>query len=205
MITSALLPILTVALAHLAAAISPGPSFLLVARTAVGVSRRAGLAAALAMGVGAALWAAAALVGLAVIFAQFDWLYMGAKIAGGVFLIWIATRIWRNAQVPLPEQGAAPECSLNQAFRSALWIQLSNPKVAIFFGSIFIALLPHSCRYGSKAWCSPSCSWTSSGMRYGTRCRRPRAARLRAVKGLARSNHRRVPLPDQVRLVLDSA
>src|ERR1700688_4635019 len=104
--TSMLLPILTVALAHLAAAMSPGPSFLLVARTAVGVSRRAGLAAALAMGVGASLWAAAALVGLAVIFAQFDWLYIGAKITGGVFLIWIAIRIWRGAHLSLPEEGA---------------------------------------------------------------------------------------------------
>jgi len=115
----------------------------LVARTAVGVSRRAGLAAALAMGVGAALWAAAALIGLAVIFAQFDWLYIAAKIAGGVFLIWIAAWIWRGARLPLPEEGAAaPEYSLNRAFRSALWVQLSNPKVAVFFGSIFIALLP---------------------------------------------------------------
>jgi len=50
--------------AILIGAISPGPSFVLVARTAIAVSRLDGLAAAAGMGVGASFFAAAALAGL---------------------------------------------------------------------------------------------------------------------------------------------
>ncbi|HTT37785.1 MAG TPA: LysE family transporter [Burkholderiales bacterium] len=139
---SYLLPIGAVALAHLAAAMSPGPSFLIVAKTAASGSRRAGVAAALAMGVGAAVWASAALTGLAVLFARFSGLYLVAQAAGGLFLIWVGLQIWRHARAPLPEPGAAKDLSGAHAFRSALWIQLSNPKVAVFFGSIFVAILP---------------------------------------------------------------
>lgn len=139
---SYLLPIGAVALAHLAAAMSPGPSFLIVAKTAAGVSRRAGVAAALAMGAGAVIWATAALTGLAVVFARFAGFYLIVRLAGGLFLIWVAVQIWRHARSPLPEAGAASDVSNVHAFRSALWIQLSNPKVAVFFGSIFIAILP---------------------------------------------------------------
>jgi len=139
---SDLLPIGAVALAHLAAAMSPGPSFLIVAKTAASVSRRAGVAAALAMGVGAAVWASAALTGLAVLFARFAGLYLVARFAGGLFLIWVGVQIWRHARLPLPEARAAGTVSGVHAFRAALWIQLSNPKVAVFFGSIFVAILP---------------------------------------------------------------
>ena len=45
-------------------AISPGPSFVVVARTAAAASRRDGLATALGMGVGGLVFASAALLGL---------------------------------------------------------------------------------------------------------------------------------------------
>jgi len=44
-------------------AISPGPSFLFVARTAVAVSRRSGVASAIGMGLGASIVCALALPG----------------------------------------------------------------------------------------------------------------------------------------------
>ncbi len=50
--------------ALLVGAANPGPSFVLVARTAIAVSRPAGLAAALGMGVGGVLFSALALLGL---------------------------------------------------------------------------------------------------------------------------------------------
>jgi threonine/homoserine/homoserine lactone efflux protein len=136
------LPIVGVAAAHLAGAVSPGPSFLMVAKTAAGVSRRAGLLAALAMGVGVTVWAAAALLGVAVMFSRWPMLYLIARVLGAAFLIWIAIQIWRHARSPLPEGSDGGYATGSRAFRAALWIQLSNPKVAIFFGSIFVAVLP---------------------------------------------------------------
>ncbi|MGH6720017.1 MAG: LysE family translocator [Alphaproteobacteria bacterium] len=139
------LPLAGVALAHLLAAISPGPSFMLVSRVAVAGSRRQGLVAALAMGVGAATWAAAALLGLAVVFARFEVVYAALRVAGGLYLVVLAVLLWRGAgkDTRPPDAGALPDGpGLGRVFRQALLTQLANPKVAVFFGGIFVTLLP---------------------------------------------------------------
>ena len=143
-----LLPLLGLAAVHLMAAASPGPSFVLVAQTAVGSGRRAGLLAALAMMLGAVIWAAAALYGLQALFARFEWLYLAMRIGGGLYLLYLAVMLWRHAPEPLPEPSAAGDKTTGdnagavQGFVHALLLQLSNPKVMVFFGSIFLALLP---------------------------------------------------------------
>lgn len=124
-------------------AMSPGPSFVLVARTSVALSRRAGLAAALGMGVGGVAFAALALLGLHALLTQVGWLYLGLKIAGGLYLIHLAVRIWRGAGQPIQvPDGGAEAAGSGRAFWLALATQLSNPKTAIVYGSIFAALLP---------------------------------------------------------------
>ena len=55
---------------------SPGPSFVLVARAAVSASRADGVAAALGMGVGGVLFAIAALLGLNVLLQAVPSLYV---------------------------------------------------------------------------------------------------------------------------------
>ena len=78
-------------------AMSPGPSFVLVARTSIGLSRRDGLAAAVGMGIGGVCFSGVALVGLYTLLEAVTWLYMGLKIAGGLYLVYIASKIWRGA------------------------------------------------------------------------------------------------------------
>ena len=58
------------AVVHLLAVASPGPSTVLVIQTAAVAGRRGGLLAAFAMMVGALAWAAAALYGLQALFAR---------------------------------------------------------------------------------------------------------------------------------------
>jgi threonine/homoserine/homoserine lactone efflux protein len=60
--------------ALLVGAVSPGPSFVLVSRIAAKFSRVDGLAAAAGMGLGGAIFAALALLGLAAVLAQVAWL-----------------------------------------------------------------------------------------------------------------------------------
>ena len=138
-----LLPLLGIAAANLLAAISPGPSFVLVARIAVAGSRRAGLAAAAGMVLGAWIWAAAAIFGLALLFAEVAWLYRAIQFLGGLYLMYIAVMVWRGARAPIAVdmKGGATRDPL-RAFVVALLSQLSNPKVVVFFGSVFVALLP---------------------------------------------------------------
>ena len=75
--------LLGLAVVHLLAVASPGPSTVLVIQTAAVAGRRGGLLAAFAMMVGALAWAAAALYGLQALFAQFEWLYVAFRIGGG--------------------------------------------------------------------------------------------------------------------------
>ena len=131
------------ALVHLLAVASPGPSTVLVIQTAAGSGRRAGLLAALAMMVGALAWAAAALYGLQALFARFEWLYVALRVLGGGYLLYLAVMLWRHAGAPLPtiEPGTRREGGW-RGFLHALLLQLSNPKIMVFFGSIFLSLLP---------------------------------------------------------------
>ena len=124
-------------------AMSPGPSFLLVARTALAVSRRAGFAAALGMGVGGVLFALIALLGLMALLHAVPMLYLALKICGGSYLLYLGYRIWRGARQPLQLTTVA---SGNSGARRAFWLglatQVSNPKTAIVYASIFASLLP---------------------------------------------------------------
>jgi threonine/homoserine/homoserine lactone efflux protein len=132
-----------VALVHLLAAISPGPSFVLCVRTAAAEGFRPAFGLALGFGLGAAIWAAAALAGLAVLFELAPALLAGLRIAGAVFLIWLAIAMWRHARDPIarPEPGAAPR-ALASAVRLGVLTMFSNPKPAVFFGAVFLGFVP---------------------------------------------------------------
>ena len=127
-------------------AISPGPSFLFVARTSVAVSRRSGIASAAGMGLGAALICTLALLGVRAVLAQAEWLYVTFKLLGGAYLCYLAWRLWRSGQVAAAVSTEAPlpstQAGVNRSFWLALGTQLSNPKTLIVISGIFAALLP---------------------------------------------------------------
>ena len=124
--------------------VSPGPSFVLVVRTAVALSRGDAIAAAFGMGVGGVAFAALALLGLHALLAQVGWVYAGLKLAGALYLIRLGAKLWRGAHVALvmTEARRPRGGGLRQSFVVGLATQLSNPKTAIVYGSVFAALLP---------------------------------------------------------------
>ena len=139
---STLVALLGLAVVHVLAVASPGPSTVLVVQTAA-VSRRSGLITAFAMMLGSVAWASAALFGLQALFAEFAWVHRAFQVAGGLFLLYLAVLIWRHAREPLPEIATLAGGSDWQVFTRALLLQLSNPKIMVFFGSIFLSVLPH--------------------------------------------------------------
>lgn len=126
-------------------AMSPGPSFVLVSHTAIIRSRKAGLAAALGMGIGGAIFALLALAGLHALLVRVEWAYLLFKLFGGAYLAYLGVRIWRGASLPLPLEQAVSVDQGAPAWKSfavGLATQLSNPKTALVYGSIFAAFLP---------------------------------------------------------------
>lgn len=125
--------------------VSPGPSFVMVARTAVAASRIDGLAAALGMGVGGSVFATAALLGLHGLLLAVPALYVALKVAGGLYLIYLGVRIFQGARQPLAVDSSAATggtASWARAFALGFATQISNPKTAIVYASVFAAFLP---------------------------------------------------------------
>ncbi|WP_373506372.1 LysE family transporter [Aestuariivirga sp.] len=141
MTASDLLLLLSIGFVQLLAVISPGPSFLITARTAVARSRLDGVKVALGLTAGTVIWSSAALLGLNAVFHAMPMLFMAMKMAGALFLLWIAWQIFRHAKDPIAMDGAD---ATGNPFMRGFLTQLANPKVVVFFGSIFIAMLPAS-------------------------------------------------------------
>ncbi|MGL4527027.1 MAG: LysE family translocator, partial [Aestuariivirga sp.] len=96
---------------------------------------------ALGLTAGTVIWSSAALLGLNAVFHAMPMLFMAMKVAGALFLIWIAWQIFRHARDPIAMDGAD---ATGNPFMRGFLTQLANPKVVVFFGSIFIAMLPAS-------------------------------------------------------------
>lgn len=130
-------PLAAIAALNLAAAMSPGPAFVFITRTAIGSGRAAALEAAAGTVLASVSWAAAALLGLHVVLTQAVGLYRGVQLAGGVYLAVLGIAMWRHAPDRLVTPPADAERSRRGAFTKALLLGLSNPKVVVFFGTIF--------------------------------------------------------------------
>ncbi|MCH8617523.1 LysE family translocator [Undibacterium sp. TS12] len=128
--------------------ISPGPSFVMIARTAVAASRNEGVAAAIGMGCGGVLFAIAALLGLQGLLLAVPLLYTVLKVAGGIYLAFLGFKIWRGASLPLQIAAATGNLtgrnSLSKSLILGFTTQVSNPKTSIVYASVFAAFMPGS-------------------------------------------------------------
>jgi RhtB (resistance to homoserine/threonine) family protein len=131
----------SVAAVNLLGAASPGPAFFVVSRTAVGQSRRAGLATGLGVSLATVIWAFGTIHGLALLIAGAAWLFRIMQAAGAAYLIYLGWQAIRHAAEPLPpalaEHGPAGNLA---AFRRGFLTNMTNPKVAVFFASVFASV-----------------------------------------------------------------
>ena len=146
-----------IAIAILLGAMSPGPSFVLVSQVAMSTSRAAAITTSLGMGTGAATFSLLAAAGLYFVLESVPVFYMALKIAGGIYLCYLAYRIWQNSSKPM-EQSTARSINNTTSHTNNLRLffigfltQLSNPKTAIVFASIFAAFLPENLPHYSYA------------------------------------------------------
>lgn len=136
-----LIALSAIGVAILFGAMSPGVSFLLVARTAMSSSRRVALSVAAGLGFGALIFAVIALAGLHTLLTLVPSLYTGLKVAGGCYLLWLALKILRRPSNRVIDSAAIDEVSVSKAFLTGVLTQISNPHTALVFASIFSAAL----------------------------------------------------------------
>jgi threonine/homoserine/homoserine lactone efflux protein len=167
--------------------VSPGPSFVMVARTSVAVSRRDGLAASIGMGFGGVFFAVVALLGLQFVLATVPWLYVALKAIGGAWLAVLGWRIWHSAAQPLDfEMGRQGAQTAWRSFLLGLGTQVSNPKAALLYASVFAALMPRD-HFPAAMWLLPplvfvmETSWYAL-VAFALSAPAPRAAYLRGKR-----------------------
>ena len=132
--------LITIWLLHVAAMISPGANVLLVSQLAASDRARSARYAALGVAVGAAAWSISAVLGVNAVFLAFPALRRALQIAGGLYLLHVACRLWRSSAGTLA--GPATSVAPLAAFRLGFLTNITNPKSALFFGSVFAASFP---------------------------------------------------------------
>lgn len=138
---AALLTVWTLAL------LIPGPDFLAVSHASVARSRRDAVFVGLGVAAAMAVWATTSLVGLTVLLVRFQPVFEAVRVAGAAYLLWLAFQLLRSAarrKVHGPAAGSAgvrPRGAVS-AFRAGFLCNIGNPKAAVFFSSVFAALLP---------------------------------------------------------------
>lgn len=132
--------LMTIWFVHVAAMVSPGPNFLLVSQLAASDRGRSAGFAALGVTLGALVWVTAAVLGINAVFKLFPGLRLVLQLTGGMYLLYVAVRLWRSNGPDLKRVvSRVPNAA---AFRRGLLTNITNPKSALFFGSVFAACFP---------------------------------------------------------------
>ncbi len=127
---------------HTVAMVSPGPNMLLVTSTAARGHRRGSVFVAFGIVLAACVWSSAALWGIGTILQTSPWLVRGVRLLGGIYLVYIGALSILRMQRAGDVLAAVPVVSRGRAFWQGFLTNMTNPKSAIFFSSIFAALLP---------------------------------------------------------------
>jgi threonine efflux protein len=129
-----------IALMHWVVLVTPGANVLVVSQLAATGQRRPACMAALGVSVVALIWATLAVLGVNAVFAAHPRLRLALQVAGGLYLCYVAFRLWRaGASSATNRAGALGSFA---AFRLGFATNILNPKSALFFGSVFATALP---------------------------------------------------------------
>src|SRR4051794_13042302 len=115
----------------------PGQDTLYILGRAATQGSRAGSIAALGIGAGCCVHAAAAALGLSALIATSAAAFTALKWIGGAYLVWMGISMWR-APSPANAPTVAPQTTLTRVFAQGFATNALNPKVALFF----LAFLP---------------------------------------------------------------
>lgn len=114
--------------------ITPGPDMsLFLAKTLAG-GRKAGIAAVLGTNAGCVVHTLLAALGVSALLAASPTAFMVLKIVGALYLLWLAWDAIRNGSaLNVRPDGQASQLSPVRLFMTGFGINLTNPKVVLFF------------------------------------------------------------------------
>ena len=131
--------------------VAPGPDTLLVTRNVFRRGRKSGLVTAAGTVTGLALWSVAAALGLSALLAASEVGYNVARVAGGLYLIWLGVQTLRShGTAPATATEAAP-LPMHRAYLTGVLSNLLNPKIGVFFVTFLPGFVPMGAPVGSTS------------------------------------------------------
>lgn len=138
---------LTVIVANVIGALSPGPDLILVTRMAT-KSRRHAIASVLGIQFGILFWCSLTVLGAAALLTAFPQLLGFVQLIGGSWLVWMGFNMFRGGWIarkyPPPglEDVEASLGRMRQSFAMGLTTNLANPKIVLFLAALVAPMLP---------------------------------------------------------------
>lgn len=125
--------ILTFALAGFVLAVTPGPDMALFVSRTMSFGRVHGFAAVAGTTTGIAVHTTLVAFGISVLIVAAPAAFWALKIIGALYLVWLAIQAIRSGGGILVTRTGGKQPTLLQSYMTGLAINLTNPKVALFF------------------------------------------------------------------------
>lgn len=113
-------------------AISPGPSLAVLLRNTVEGGKIRGVSCGVGHGIGFGIYAFVAIAGIAQLKASASLAAIGLEIAGGLFLLFLATMMFKGSKEESEHKNSG-----NRGFTEGFLIAFLNPKILVFLVAIF--------------------------------------------------------------------
>jgi threonine/homoserine/homoserine lactone efflux protein len=117
--------------------VTPGQDTALTIRNSLAGGRRAGLATALGVSAGQAIWTLATSAGLAALLVASEPAFLALKLVGAAYLVYLgAQSLLAALRGRYRAHGGRGSATPTVAFRQGVLSNLGNPKMAVFFSSL---------------------------------------------------------------------
>jgi threonine/homoserine/homoserine lactone efflux protein len=122
---------------------TPGQDMILVMSRSVAQGPAAGVATAAGVSSGLVGHAILATLGLGAILRASEWVFVGLKLLGAAYLVWLGIGLLRTRSAELALRGSATR-SLSRLFVDGALSNLSNPKIAVFYFAFLPQFVPQA-------------------------------------------------------------
>ncbi|MEV0823340.1 LysE family translocator [Nonomuraea rubra] len=128
--------VIGVVLVALGMVLSPGPNMMYLVSRSTSQGRRAGIISLAGVAAGFLVYLVAANLGLAVVFSAFPGLLAVIRVAGAMYLLWLAWKTLKPGGVSVFAAREVPPDSPRRLFLMGLMTNLLNPKIALLYVSV---------------------------------------------------------------------
>jgi threonine/homoserine/homoserine lactone efflux protein len=145
----------------------PGPAVMYVVSRSIGHGRAAGLVSVMGIVVGTLFHVVAATLGLSALLASSALAFQVVKYVGAAYLVYLGIKTLRSRDTELVN-GANGETRLTRIFAQGVFVNLLNPKTALFFlaflpqfvdpsrGHVTLQIFELGVLFALMGWCSDS-------------------------------------------------